>query len=733
MRQMGMYTDNLAHLQGELLVLNVRLHRQILRWRATHHAQAAPEELLGLQISDREMDALLDGLYDSQAAPDADDLDRAPIATITAVLEDAEAHHASREAAAIDAGILLHLPELSESLGLDNFERRVVALTLAPEMDQRYIRLFKYLNDDVTRPWPSVDLALQLFCDDLSKRVARRDAFSLEGLLRSLRVVHLSEEAVPLPPTLLTCGMKLDDRIASFLLGNDEGDPKLRGLAHIHQRGPGGHILSQDSSASVAALKTYLERPPGPVPLVSIVSPDTEQQVEIAGYLVEVWRPGTRLLVIDGAALSTNDSPEDISKRVLREMRLRPAAIALRSANEMLRSPRSVAALRVLLETECNLPRFMLANQRWNLETVVDLPVLKLEMPAPDTQARKSLWEISLKGQASDVDLSDLADRFRLTTRQIAAAAGDAMAHAAAFGNGDGVRRADLFASSRAQSGNALEELGQRMESIHVWDDLVLPSPTKSQLLGLEHWVRYRRLVHDVWGFSHRIMLGRGLSVLFSGPSGTGKTMAAGIVARNLELDIYRIDLSTVVSKYIGETEKNLSRVFEAAEYANAILFFDEADALFGKRSEVKDAHDRYANIEVSYLLQRMEAYDGVAILCTNFRQNLDQAFARRMQITIEFPLPNVSDRERIWRKLLPDTVPQDEDVDLAYLARQFALTGGNIKNCVLTAAFAAAADGGPVSMRHFVQAVARELEKMNQPVVRSEFGRYYDLVRANA
>jgi SpoVK/Ycf46/Vps4 family AAA+-type ATPase len=227
-------------------------------------------------------------------------------------------------------------------------------------------------------------------------------------------------------------------------------------------------------------------------------------------------------------------------------------------------------------------------------------------------------------------------------------------------------------------------------------------------------------------------MLGRGLAALFNGPSGTGKTMAAGILARALGLDLYRIDLSNVVSKYIGETEKSLARIFAAAEASSAILFFDEADALFGKRSEVKDAHDRYANIEVSYLLQRMESYNGIAVLATNFRQNLDQAFARRLQVTIEFPLPHSTDRERMWRRLLPVEAPQDDDVDLGFLARQFALTGGAIKNCAVAAAFAAAADGSSISMRHLIHAVAKELTKLSQPIVRTQFGPYGDVLRGS-
>jgi SpoVK/Ycf46/Vps4 family AAA+-type ATPase len=219
------------------------------------------------------------------------------------------------------------------------------------------------------------------------------------------------------------------------------------------------------------------------------------------------------------------------------------------------------------------------------------------------------------------------------------------------------------------------------------------------------------------------------MAAMFCGSSGTGKTMAAGILARTLDLDLYRIDLSAVVSKYIGETEKNLARIFDAAEAANAILFFDEADALFGKRSEVKDSHDRHANVEVSYLLQRMESYDGIAILATNLRNNLDVAFSRRLQMIVEFPIPSVADRERIWRRLFTERVPQAPDVDLAYLAKQFGLAGGNVKNCAVAAALAAAAEGRPVEMRHLMQAIAREYEKIGKAVAPSLFEPYGGVV----
>ncbi len=729
------YVDNLAHLQGALLVLNLRLHRQILRWRAGHAHEATADELLGLYISEREVDALLDGLYAASAAPDADALDQAPIAVVNHLLEDASQRHTARTAASLAAGVGLRLPVLAQRLQLDAFEQEVVLLALAPELNRSYERLFGYLNDDIARRWPSIDLACNLFCHDLRDRVRQRAAFTAHRPLHALRLIHLSHEPTPAPATLLTRLFTLDERIVAFLLGDDRTDAVLEGFLTTHGSGRLAELplLDSASHSRVEALREYLVQHTGPAPLISLIGPDQQQQLDVAHYLSGQARPGAALLALDGAALAGHPDPEDMVARALREARLDGHSLALSKADQFAAATGpGAAALRRLLAAPCNHLRFLLADSAWPVPHQPHPALLfLLELATPDAPTRQRLWAASLNGHAPDVDLGELAGRFRLTSGQIAHAARQAYTLAALRqpGNGHLVARDDIFASCRSQAIDALDGLAQRIDNIYAWDDLVLPPQIKQLLRGLEHWMRYRHVVFGEWGYSQRVMLGRGLAVLFSGPSGTGKTMAAGIMARNLELDIYRVDLSTVVSKYIGETEKNLSRIFAAAESANAILFFDEADALFGKRSDVKDAHDRYANIEVSYLLQRMEAYDGMAILATNFRQNLDAAFARRLQITVEFPFPQASDRERIWRQLLPQSVPQAADVDLIYLASQFALTGGNIKNSVLTAAFSAAAEGSPIGMRHLVRAVSQELSKMDQPVTRADFGPYYELI----
>jgi SpoVK/Ycf46/Vps4 family AAA+-type ATPase len=288
----------------------------------------------------------------------------------------------------------------------------------------------------------------------------------------------------------------------------------------------------------------------------------------------------------------------------------------------------------------------------------------------------------------------------------------------------------DLYAACRAQSSGRLDNLAHKVRTTYTWADIVLPPDQIAQLREICIQVRHRRTVLETWGFDRHLAMGKGVNALFAGQSGTGKTMAAEIIAADLGLELYKIDLSTMVSKYIGETEKNLDRVFTAAQEANAILFFDEADALFGKRSEVKDAHDRYANIEVGYLLQKMEEYDGVVILATNLRNNLDDAFVRRLHIAIDFPFPEEADRLRIWRKVFPPAAPLADDVDLGFLAKQFKLAGGNIRNIALLAAYLAAENGAELGMAQLVRAVKREYQKIGKLVTEAEFGVWLKQVR---
>ncbi len=345
-----------------------------------------------------------------------------------------------------------------------------------------------------------------------------------------------------------------------------------------------------------------------------------------------------------------------------------------------------------------------------------------IDFPPPSYQQRRNFLNAALAElpSAEVLDGTALSGRFILTTRQMTDMVASALDHAAQAGRL--LTNEDLFTAAREHSSPRLSTFARKLSARYDWEDLVLPEDQVARLRELLLTVRGRPQVLDEWGYGRKLAPSYGVSALFAGPPGTGKTMAAEVLARTLGLDVYKIDLSGMISKYIGETEKNLERIFTEAENSNAILFFDEADAVFGKRSEVKDAHDRYANIETSYLLQRMEAYDGVTILATNLRANLDEAFTRRLHSVVDFPFPDAEQRLRIWQALFPANTPCADDVDLASLARRYKISGGSIRNVIVAAAYYAVADDGIVSMANLLHATRRELQKLGRLTDEKDF-----------
>ncbi|WP_143661993.1 ATP-binding protein, partial [Streptomyces glaucescens] len=365
----------------------------------------------------------------------------------------------------------------------------------------------------------------------------------------------------------------------------------------------------------------------------------------------------------------------------------------------------------------------------WDPAWAADTPVvLTVAAPAPERQAAR--WRHALERAAGDggvpgdaAALARAVAAHRLDSGQVRRAADVAVRTAVLAGRE--VRPDDLRTAVRAQNGAGLDRLARRVEPGVGWDDLVLPPLTHRRLRELALRARHREQVLGQWGMRPGGGRGRGVIALFAGESGTGKTMSAEVVAADLGMDLYVVDLSTVVDKYVGETEKNLERIFTEASAVNAVLLFDEADAIFGKRSEVKDAHDRHANIESAYLLQRMESFDGIAVLTTNLRANLDEAFTRRLDVVADFPVPDAGQRLALWERCLGDRMPRAGDVDLPFCADRFELAGGSIRACAVTAAYLAAESGEPLTMRQVVTAVAQEYRKLGRLVLESEFGPY--------
>ncbi|HEX6674948.1 MAG TPA: ATP-binding protein [Actinomycetes bacterium] len=606
---------------------------------------------------------------------------------------------------------------LRDAFGLGSFDADLLLVALAPELDLRYERVYGFLQDDVTKRRPTVDLALNLLCSTAGDKLARRAHFAPAAPLLRRGLLHLVADPQEVEPPLLARYLKVDDQVVRWLLGEPGLDGRLAPFAQLLQACEADELsLPADRRRALPAACAQAWRRGEPLRLYFRGRAGTGRR-RAAETLAAV--SGASMLVARlGEALAAGADVAEILRLAFREAWYRDALLYLEGMDE-LRAEAAQPALDLLLaELARHAGVAVLSGTRpWTPAATGPLGIVTVDFPVHGFAERRRRWRDAAAADGVALrrsDLDVLASRFRLTSRQIADAARSATV-AASLRAGGGPGLPDLMAAARAQAGHGLAALAVKHQPMAAFDDLVLPEDELQQLRELCWRVAHRERVLDEWGFAGRSALGRAVSVLFTGPSGTGKTMGAEIVAGELGLDLYRIDLSRVVSKYVGETEKNLDRVFTAAEDANAILFFDEADALFGRRSEVHDAHDRYANVEVAYLLQKMEEYDGLAILATNRRDNLDDAFARRLAFTVHFPFPDEASRRRIWAGVWPPRTPLADDLDLDLLARELNVSGGSIRNIALAAAFLAAEAGDAVGMAHLLHAARREYQKLGR------------------
>jgi AAA+ superfamily predicted ATPase len=735
------YKNSLEHLQEELTRIELIVHLQILRFRMM--GRAAPDEFKDLYIKDEEIDTLLTG-EDSREAKT--EIETSQFESLRSQLASLESKISEKKANSIQERTLLRLERLTELFQLTPFDVDALLICLAPEIHLKYEKLYAYLQDNLTKKRPTVDLVLELLCPSLERKLSTRQRFAPNAPLIRHCLLTLSAEIPERNPPLLAYLLNVDERVAQYLLGSDQVDGRLLPLVRraVSPRTWEDLILPGGTKERLEHLigdfvknRAHDSRPANPSEGLFLYfhGASGAGKEETAATLCH--RLNIPLLVINSARLLHGDlSIETVARLLFREALIQQAALYFDRFDLLLGDdPRVSHCRETLLQEIENLSGliFLAGGVGWEPAGVfqrkkficVDFPVLSYPL-------RKELWESSLGGLAtSSIDLDGLANKFHMSAGQIRNAVNTARNLAlwrdpsnACFTSDD------LYSACRSQFHQKLSALAHKIPEKYTWDDIVLPNEQTTQLRELLSYVKHRHLVYGEWGFDRKLSLGKGLNILFSGPSGTGKTMAAEIMARELELELYKIDLSMVVSKYIGETEKNLSRIFQEAQHSNAILFFDEADALFGKRSEVKDAHDRYANIEIAYLLQRMDEYEGVVILATNLRNNMDDAFTRRMHASIDFPIPEEDNRRRIFEGIFPREAPLSSDIDFAFLARQFKLTGGNIKNIALHAAFLAAENGRVISMAQVIRAIKREFQKMGRLCNKADFGPYYDLVK---
>jgi hypothetical protein len=611
---------------------------------------------------------------------------------------DEMSHLIDKAAAALPAPAALD--HLCDAFSLSPFERDLLLLCAGVELDGNFHSLCASAHGDARRNYATFSLALAVLPE------AHWNALTPTAPLRRWRLIETAHGG----ESLLQTQLRIDERVLHYLAGVSYLDERLRGL--ITPFTSGRRLPPSQQRLAERIAEFWVGRNDSTSVHVALLCGDDQAgKRNVAAYACSLL--GLRLHV-----MGASDVPQSVAEREALTRLWEREALLLGSALLLEGEPETTPAMSSLIEAMHGL---LLVSVQDSLR-LQNRASFRIDVPKPSVAEQQALWLDALGPAAEQVngELERLVSQFSLGVEGIHNASEQARKDMALDGDAV-VNGSSLWDACRSLARPRLGDLAQRIVPAASWNDLVLPELQRRALADIAAHVRQRGKVYETWGFATKGERGLGISALFAGASGTGKTMAAEVLANDLRLDLYRIDLSQIVSKYIGETEKNLRRVFAAAEEGGAILLFDEADALFGKRSEVKDSHDRYANIEVSYLLQRMEAYRGLAILTTNLKSAVDTAFLRRLRFIIQFPFPDAAHRAEIWRRIFPAATPTSH-IDCSRLAR-LSIPGGNIHNIALHAAFLAADANESVTMTHLLRAARTEYTKLERPLTEAEIG----------
>jgi hypothetical protein len=616
-----------------------------------------------------------------------------------------------------DLNVPAAIETLCATFGLSPFEREIILLCAGMELDSSFPLLCAESQGDSSRKYPTFSLALAVLTEP------HWSALTPAAPLRRWNLIEVKSGS-----SLISCPLQINERILHYLAGVQYLDERLAGFVQPlffqkeHELVPSHRMIAERILLTWSQLASNMI-----LPVIQLCGNETVIKKEIAASACAGLRLNLNAMDINFIPTDPNEL-DSLARLLERESVLGGSVLLLDCDNADFADQTRKNAIDKLID---NISSPLIVCNR-EKKVIRKSSVISFDVQKPKAGEQKEVWGylLALKDKSAydKIKMEELVSQFNFNPQRIRNACIEALSR---FSQNENSIPQDmdnfheetfhtlLWDACRIQARPQLDNLVMRIEPNAVWEDLVLPAAQKRTLREIETHVKQRYTVYENWGFSARSSRGLGITVLFAGASGTGKTMAAEVLAKELKLDLYRIDLSQVVSKYIGETEKNLSEIFNAAEEGGAILLFDEADALFGKRSEVRDSHDRYANIEVSYLLQRMEAYRGLAILTTNMKNALDPAFLRRIRFIVHFPFPDAEQRAEIWKRIFPQETPT-QGLDISKLAR-LNVTGGNIYNIALSAAFMGADAGEPVGMKHILQATKAEYAKLEKPLTEAE------------
>lgn len=706
------YKDAFEHLLDELKRLDKILEINVYEFNKKLLASGSNSSTSPHFISNEEVACLISEPAAAEVAGDE------MLSRLYSELQDIEDNIHSAVEHSLAAGVFLPLINLSKMFNMSWLEYQVVLICLAPELRRRYDKIYAYLQDDITRKRPSLDLVLQIFCVTETERWQARHLLNHDLSLMKYDLVQVVDDYhSPSGSSDLATFIRINKRILNYVLGVNILDDRLEKHVTIFSTNGAGTLVPLHTQAlhEILDIMQQHEVDSGDF------TPTVIHLIGKQGYgkkslILRALQESVEALLVFDMSMLHDASPDEVrecTKLVILESIALQIPVYFRNLSKFHQDNKDGVTSLINIISEyhwiyfsdgcCDISAFS-ESDRINVRNII--------LSLPSVQESNALWDYYVNQTETNLENASvtrtLSEKFVLTPLAIKQIIFTKTAD-------DPVMTEALIKKCQSHSNTSLIQLATKVPPGYSWVDIVLPDDTKSILQTICKQVNNKYKVFHDWGFDNKLRYGRGLSVLCCGSPGTGKTMAAQVIARDLKLDLYKIDLSNVVSKYIGETEKNLDKIFTEAETSNAVLFFDECDALFGKRTEVSDAHDRYANLEVSFLLQKMEEYDGIVILATNLRGNMDEAFIRRIRFIVEFPFPDQESRKQIWLKSLPELAPVSDDIDYEFLSKKLNLSGGNIKNIVLNAAFLASDENDAIAMKHMLLSARGEFQKIGK------------------
>ncbi len=662
----------------------------------------------------------------------------------------------SRKKKSIKSGIILPIEKISGSLSLSDEEKQIILLCMAPEIDRKYQRIFAFLNDDLTKKKPTVDLAIKFLTQDFEERIKKMKYFSPNSRLIKFGIIEFEKS----DENFISQMLKINTDLLSQILDTGDHTNKTNRISNLVRpaRKHENIIVNPSHIEIIEKLREYLKIKKNKSN--NIIGSNNFDKYPFVIYLNGKegnWKSDLvkkicnslkiNLIMTDAQYLAKQDKEKNSYRYLLRELLIQDAILYIKNFDLFFKlddtNKQNLTAFWNNLYEFYGII-FIEGEKIWpyNKQDIPRKKFLNIEFPDMTYNDRVHVWKSVLESNnITGIDPKQIAKKFKFSQDQIHSIVSDVLnfidydkdqSISESLMDSKYISPQIVYNFCNKESNKLLMTTATRIIPQFDMGDIILPVKKKQELEEIINYIKYREKVFGEWGFRKKIRYHEGLNILFYGRSGTGKTMAAEIIANELNLDLYKIDLSMIISKYIGETEKNINKIFQEAETSNSIIFFDEADAIFGKRVKIRDSHDRYSNTEINYLLQKLESHNEIIILATNFKDNMDSAFFRRIRFHIEFPFPEEIERLKIWKTIFPQPnfyLSNDiSNKDFGFIAKNFQLSGANIRDAAISAAFLAASEGKNITIKHIIQSIKKEYEKEGRGMLKTEFERYNEI-----